>query len=153
ERAGYIVVASLREALFGIGVDTKDVGDWLLRGLAVLGAAALGGFLAGLILQVAAKLLAAQKVPRQLLQVARAIGAVTVGVLVAFILFHGAGGGGGSGLGDGFGLGGGKDEGGKQKDERVEKDAKVVKDEVSKDGGAEKPGAVLTVEVLGDDRA
>ncbi|HZT80190.1 MAG TPA: hypothetical protein VFA26_08210, partial [Gemmataceae bacterium] len=137
-------------ALLALGVDAQALGDWLLRGLAVVGAAALGGFLAGLILQVGAKALAAQTVPKKILQPVRVVGAILVGVLVGYILFHGGPGGGGPGGGWPFG-GGGQEGEGRGKEEPP-KETVVRKDEAKRDGG-EKPGPALTVEVLGDERA
>jgi hypothetical protein len=107
---------------FGIGLDTAQLGDWVLRILAIVGAAAVGGFGAGLILQVSAKFLAAQTVPRPLLQIARALGAITCGLVVGYFLLHSGGSGGGWGLGGGPGIGFGKDSDG-NKDEHGEKDS------------------------------
>ena len=83
-----------------------NLGDWLLRGLAVIGAAALGGFGAGLIVQLAARLTTTRHAPRSIVRLMRILGAITCGLLVAFALFHAGGPGGG-----GSGSGGGKDAG------------------------------------------
>jgi len=85
---------------------TANLGDWLLRGLAVIGAAALGGFGAGLIVQISARLTTTRQVPRPVLRIIRLLGAITCGLLVAYALFHSGGPGGG-----GSGEGGGKDAG------------------------------------------
>jgi len=83
-----------------------DLGDWLLRGLAVIGAAALGGFGAGLVVQISARLTTTRQAPRPVLRLIRILGAIACGLLVAFALFHAGGPGGG-----GSGTGGGKDAG------------------------------------------
>jgi hypothetical protein len=83
-----------------------NLGDWLLRGLAVIGAAALGGFGSGLTLQMSARLMTARQTPRPVLRLTRIGGAITSGLLVAMALFRGGGPGGG-----GSGEGGGKDAG------------------------------------------
>ena len=83
-----------------------NLGDWLMRGLAVIGAAALGGFGAGLIVQLAARLTTTRQAPRPIVRLMRILGAITCGLLVAFALFHAGGPGGG-----GSGSGGGKDAG------------------------------------------
>jgi hypothetical protein len=79
---------------------------WVLRGLAVIGAAALGGFLAGLIVQLVARSTTTRKAPPSVVRVMRLLGAVTSGILVAYLLFHAGGPGGG-----GSGSGGGKESG------------------------------------------
>jgi hypothetical protein len=84
----------------------SNLGDWLLRGLAVLGAAALGGFLAGLIVQISARMTTTKKAPPAIVRLMRVLGAITLGLLAAFALFHAGGPGGG-----GSGQGGGKDSG------------------------------------------
>jgi hypothetical protein len=83
-----------------------NLGDWLMRGLAVIGAAALGGIGAGLIVQLAARLTTTQQAPRPIVRLMRILGAITCGLLVAFALFHAGGPGGG-----GSGSGGGQDAG------------------------------------------
>ena len=83
-----------------------NLGDWLLRGLAVIGAAAVGGFGAGLIVQISARLTTTRQVPRPVLRLIRLLGAITCGLLAAYALFHSGGPGGG-----GSGEGGGKDAG------------------------------------------
>jgi hypothetical protein len=80
--------------------------DWLLRGLAVIGAAALGGLGAGLIVQLSARLTTTRPAPRPVLRLVRILGAIAFGLLVATLLFHAGGPGGG-----GSGTGGGKDAG------------------------------------------
>jgi len=79
-----------------------NLSDWLLRGLAVIGAAALGGFGAGLIVQLAARLTTTRPAPRPVVRLVQLLGAIACGLLVAFALFHAGGpGGGGSGTGGG----------------------------------------------------
>ncbi len=130
--------------LFGIGLDTAGLTDWVLRVLAVIGAAALGGFGAGLLLQVSARLLAAQKVPRPILQFVRVLGAITLGLVVAFLLFRSAGPGGWGGPGGSGGLfGSGSKDGGEPADQSP-KDTPPPKDK------SDTEGATLPIEVLGD---
>lgn len=83
-----------------------NLGDWLMRGLAVIGAAALGGLLCGAIVQLAARGTTTRKAPPSVVRVIRILGAITCGILVAYLLFHAGGPGGG-----GSGSGGGKDAG------------------------------------------
>jgi hypothetical protein len=87
-------------------VPPGNLGDWLMRGLAVIGASALGGFGAGLIVQLSARLMTTRKTPRPVLRLIRIGGAITCGLLVAMALFRTGGPGGG-----GSGEGGGKDAG------------------------------------------
>jgi hypothetical protein len=108
--------------LLGMGLETAKLGDWVLRILAIVGAAAVGGLGAGLIVQLSAKFLAAQTVPRPMLQIVRVLGALTCGLLVGYFLFHSGGSGGGWGGGEGPGVGRGKDSNGK-KDDHAEKDS------------------------------
>src|SRR5262245_32330217 len=93
---------TLRLALLGL---FTNLGDWLMRGLAVVGAAAVGGLLAGLIVQLAARLTTTKGAPRRLVQIMRVLGVIT-GLAVAMYLFPGSGPGGG-----GTGSEGGKDAG------------------------------------------
>jgi hypothetical protein len=94
------------------------LGDWLLRGLAVVGAAALGGFGSGLILQLSARLTTTRQVPRPVLRIIRLMGAITCGLLAAMALLRAGGPGGG-----GSGEGGGKDVGQGPRDVNISKDA------------------------------
>lgn len=105
-----------------------NLGDWLMRGLAVIGAAALGGFGSGLVLQISARLTTTRSVPRPVLRLVRLLGAVACGLLVAWALFHAGGPGGG-----GSGTGGGKDAGKGSYDTSAGKDTPPIK-EKSKDG-------------------
>ena len=115
-----------------------NLGDWLLRGLAVVGAAALGGFGAGLILQIATRLTTTRQVPRPVLRLIRILGAITCGLLVAFALFHAGGPGGG-----GSGSGGGKDAGQGLHDTSAGKDTPPPQPK-----GSTPPAAELRVVVL-----
>jgi hypothetical protein len=104
-------------ALFDL--PTGNLSDWLLRALAVVGGAAVGGFGTGLILQLSARLATTKQVPRSVPRLMRILGAVTSGLAVAYFLFHGSGPGGG-----GSGEGGGKDAGKGSHDADVGKEVK-----------------------------
>src|SRR5260370_15959110 len=82
-----------------------NLGEWLMRGLAIVGAVAVGGFGAGLIVQIAARLTSTKPAPRGVVRLVRLLGAIT-GLVVALSLFPTGGPGGG-----GSGEGGGKDAG------------------------------------------
>jgi hypothetical protein len=113
-----------------------------LRGLAVIGAAALGGFLAGLIVQLAARSTTTRKAPPSVVRVMRILGAITCGVLVAFLLFHAGGPGGG-----GSGSGGGKYSGiGPYSVDRGKDGVKNRED--TKSTEASRDGASLRIEVV-----
>jgi hypothetical protein len=75
-------------------VDAERLGI-VVRGLAVVGGAVLGGFGIGALVQVGAKLLSGQTVPRPALHMIRALAALATG-WIAFLLIAGTG---GSGLG------------------------------------------------------
>src|SRR5437016_14140326 len=92
--------------------------DWLMRGLAIVGAVAVGGFGAGLIVQLAARLLSTKPAPRGVVRIVRILGAIT-GLVIALYLFPGSGPGGG-----GSGRGGGKDSGEGEYATSRDKDAK-----------------------------
>jgi len=91
----------MTEYLSPLAVDTERLGI-VVRGLAVVGGAVLGGFGVGAAVQGGAKLLSGQKVPRGALQMIRALAALATG-WIAFLIIAGSG---GSGLGgpggDGF---------------------------------------------------
>jgi hypothetical protein len=122
-----------------------NLGDWLMRGLAVVGAAALGGFGAGLILQIATRLTTTRQVPRPVLRLIRILGGITGGLLVAFALFHAGGPGGG-----GSGSGGGKDSGQGPYDTSAGKDTPLVK-EKPKDSPPPSPRSMRVVVIPGTD--
>ncbi|HEY1860058.1 MAG TPA: hypothetical protein VGG61_06875 [Gemmataceae bacterium] len=77
----------------------NELGEWVLRGLAVAGGATVGGFGTGLLTQLIARLTVARPLPRPALNVLRLLGAFAAGLLVWMWVF-------GSG-GPGFGFGGG----------------------------------------------
>jgi hypothetical protein len=102
---------------FALDLPAGDVlGQWLLRILAVVGAAAVGGFGIGLITQGLSRMLTTRPVPRVPLLIVRVLGAVVCGWVVALLLF--GGGLGGLGWGGGWSLGGGGGPGGATAKER-----------------------------------
>jgi hypothetical protein len=122
---------------------TPDVVGLVVKVLAVVGGAVLGGLFTGLLVQLLVKALTAQKLPRYPLLIFRVLGAVLCGWLVALFVF----GGGGPGLG---GLGGGGFGSGEQKNAAAKKDL-VPKEnsDTAKDKPRDKaPEGVLRVEVL-----
>jgi hypothetical protein len=121
----------------------QNLEGWLTRGLAVIGAAAVGAIGAGLLVQVLVKLLTTQTVPRPILRLIRVVGAITAGWLVVWLLFQPGGGGGGSGGGQGPNTGDKSGDGGKTP---PDKDA-PAKDKASE--GVPKD-AEIKVEVVGN---
>jgi hypothetical protein len=115
---------------------------WVLRGLSVIGAAALGGFLAGFIVQLAARSTTTRKAPPSVVRLMRVLGAITCGIVVAYLLFHGWGPGGG-----GSGSGGGKDSGVGPYSENRGKDA-ATRQEQPKSTEAAHDGTSLRIEVV-----
>jgi hypothetical protein len=98
-------------ALFGLDLPGGDqIGQWVLRILAVAGAAAVGGLTIGLITQGLSRLLTTRPVPRIPLNIVRVLGAIVCGWLAALLLF--GGGPGGIGGGGGWSLFGGAGGGG-----------------------------------------
>jgi hypothetical protein len=79
----------------------NNVTDVVLRGLAVVGAAAIGGFGLGWLARLVARLMVAKPLPRWATQVLRVAGALTAGCITWLLVF------GSGGPGFGFGSGGG----------------------------------------------
>jgi hypothetical protein len=96
----------MRPSLWAVALVTPGrLEQVLVKGLAVLGGAALGGLLAGLLVQLVVRLTTTKSMPRLPLQIIRVLGAIAAGFVVYLFLF-GPGGGGFGGPG-GWGLGGG----------------------------------------------
>lgn len=126
--------------------------QWIIKGLCVIGGAALGGFLAGLVAQVLARLLAGRAVPRVPLTIIRLLGAIVLGWVVALFMFGGGGGGFGGFGGWGFGGPGGGDTGrGTGKAGSTEHGSTTGKGEEPRDSARSTvpESAALRVEVLG----
>ncbi len=88
-----------------------QIGQWVLRVLAIAGAAAVVGLGAGLVTQGLSRLLTTKPVPRIPLNIIRVLGAVVGGWIAFYVLFGGGlggfgGGGGWSLFGGGGGAGG-----------------------------------------------
>src|SRR5438105_4635659 len=81
-----------------------DLGDMIVRWLAVLGAAALGAFLAGLVLKVLVRFVTSRPVPALPRNVIRLLGAVALGWAMYMLVFGPGGPGFGLGSGGGCGL-------------------------------------------------
>jgi hypothetical protein len=88
-----------------------DLGLFVLKVLAVAGAAAIGALLVGVIVQLAARLMSTRPVPRPVLILVRVLGAVAAGLAVWLWVF-GPGGPGGLGGGGGWWPFGGKGQSG-----------------------------------------
>jgi hypothetical protein len=130
--------------LFALDLPASDVlGQWLLRILAVVGAAAVGGFGVGLITQGLSRMLTTRPVPRVPLLIVRVLGAVVCGWVVALLLF--GGGLGGLGGGGGWSLGGGGGPGGATAKERPAATGRTER-ETGQTGRGD--GRTLQVEVL-----
>ena len=82
-----------------------NLGELIVRWLAVVGAAALGALAAGVVLQLLARVMTRRKVPPLPLNVIRLLGGVAAGLLI-YLLIFGTGSGFGFGFGNGFGFGG-----------------------------------------------
>jgi hypothetical protein len=125
-----------------------DAAGFVVKVLAVVGGAVLGGLLIGLFSQLLVKAFTGKSLPRFPLLMLRVLGGILVGWLVALFVF----GGGGSGLGGlgGWGFGTGKG-GGEAKDSEVKKDSSPKDAAPPKDAGSgTAPERVLRVEVLTD---
>jgi hypothetical protein len=84
---------------------TDQIGQWVLRVLAIAGAAAVVGLGAGLITQGLSRLVTTRPVPRVPLNIIRVLGAVVGGWIAFYVVF--GGGPGGFGGGGGWSLFGG----------------------------------------------
>jgi len=124
------------------------IGQWVLRILAVVGGAAIGGFAVGLVTQGLSRLLTTRPVPRMPLLIVRLLGAVVCGWVVFLLVF--GGGLGGLGGGGGWSLfgGGGGPGGGSGKESRPQ--ATGHSGGTGRDSGKATPGEgrTLQVEVL-----
>jgi hypothetical protein len=125
---------------------SPDAISWPVKALAVVGGAFLGALATGLLVQLLAKLLTGQKVPRYPLWALRLLGGVVAGWLVALFVLGGGGFGLGGPGGWGFSSGTG-DQNAKTgpKDDTISpKDKPSVKDKETS------PAQVLRLEVLTD---
>src|SRR6202158_11615 len=105
----------------------NELGDWVLRILAVAGGAAVGGFGTGFLSQIVARLTVTRPLPRPAVNVLRVLGAIVLGSLVGMWVFRSGGGGFGFGGGGfGLGLGGARETGrsGAGNDSESEKETK-----------------------------
>ncbi len=93
---------------------TDQIGQTVLRILAVAGAAAVGGLLIGLITQGLSRMLTTRPVPRMPLNIIRVLGAIVCGWVAYLLLIGGSGGSGGWGGLWPFGSGGGGTGSGKE---------------------------------------
>jgi hypothetical protein len=88
-------------ALWVFGWATPDnLGELVVKVLAVAGGVLVGGLGSGLLLQLLVRMTTAARVPKWMVQVVRVLGAVAGGWIVALFVF-------GSGTGTGWGWGGG----------------------------------------------
>jgi hypothetical protein len=88
-------------ALWAFGWATPDnLGELVVKVLAVAGGVLVGGLGSGLLLQLLVRMTTALRVPKWVVQVVRVLGAVAGGWIVALFVF-------GSGTGTGMGWGGG----------------------------------------------
>jgi hypothetical protein len=140
-------------AAFALELNTPgSLEQWVIKGLCVIGGAAVGGFLAGLITQVLARLVSTRAVPRVPLNIIRLLGAIVLGWVVALFMFGGGGDGfGGPGGWLGFGGSGGDTGQGTGKAGSTEHGLTTGKGKGPRDSGkAVVPdAATLRVEVLG----
>ena len=123
----------------------------IVKVLAVLGGAAVGGIGAGLITKVLARLATTRAVPLLPLRIVRVLGAIAVGLIVARFLW-GTGGGGGGG-GGGWGLFGGTGSGGAETTQLTSTTEASSRKEESPGATSKAPATpeeTLRVEVLGE---
>jgi len=140
-------------APFGLEMPGGDlIGQWVLRILAVAGAAAVGGLAIGLITQGLSRLLTTRPVPRVPLNIIRLLGAVVCGWLVALMLFGGpVGGFGGGGGWWPFGSAGGGAGGGSGKEPppaTTGREGGTGRESGPRETGKAAPGLTLQVELL-----
>jgi hypothetical protein len=101
------------------------------------------------VVQLLVRAVAMVKVPPRILWFLRVLGGITTGLVVYYLLFHGAGGGGGWGLGGGLGLGSGREGNGPgQGTGATEKELQTRRETVRGGTEADRDGTVR-VEVLG----
>jgi hypothetical protein len=123
-----------------------DLGDLVLRVLAIAGGALVGGLGLGLLSQLVARFTVTRPLPKPALNLLRALGAITLGLVVYFWAF--GPGGPGFGLGGGFGFGGG---GGKRTPgEGTDKETGSRKESRPRGEDPTTGDAVIRIEVLGD---
>ena len=124
----------------------NELGDMVLRVLAVAGAVFVGALGLGLLSQLIARLTVTKPLPKPALNLLRGLGGITLGLIVYIWIFgHG---GPGFGLGGAFGLGGGGDKG--TAGEGPGKETGSAK-ETNRRGNDPTTGAdVIRIEVLGD---
>lgn len=125
-----------------------DAAGFVVKALAVVGGAVLGGLFVGLFAQLLVRAFTGKTLPPFARWLLRVLGGVLVGWIIALFVF----GGGGPGLGGlggwGFGSGSG---GGDSKDSETKKDATPKDSTPTKDAGSgTAPKRVLRVEVLTD---
>jgi hypothetical protein len=123
-----------------------QLGDMVLRVLAVAGAVFVGGFGLGLLARLVARLTVTRPLPKLALNILRGLGGITLGLIVYFWIF--AHGGPGFGFGGGFGLGGGggKGTGG----EATGKESGLAKESNRRGNDPTTGEDVFRIEVLGD---
>jgi hypothetical protein len=123
-----------------------ELGDMVLRILAVAGAVFVGGFGLGLLAQLVARLTVTRPLPKLALNTLRGLGGITLGLIVYVWIFgHG---GPGFGFGSGFGLRGGDAKG--TAGEGSGKESGLAK-ETNRRGNDPTTGEeVFRIEVLGD---
>jgi hypothetical protein len=131
----------------------KELGELIIRALAVAGAALVGGLASGLLLQVLVRMTTTARVPKGVLRVTRILGAVALALAAALFLFNqgsGLGGGGWGWFGAGPGSGGG---GPTAPAESTARETPAPRDTGREPGTAPAgPGRILRVEVLVDRR-
>jgi len=135
--------------LLAVGPENR-LGDLLVRVLAVLGAAAVGGFGMGLATKVVARLIRSKPLPRPVMTVTRLMSAIVAGWLMAMLLFGTGGSGWGWGTGTG-GIGGTADDG-KDKASPVEKTGTPIVEKEPESHEEAMRVEVLVPEKTGSDR-
>jgi hypothetical protein len=129
----------------------NNLGELIIRALAVAGAALVGGLASGLVLQVLVRLTTTARVPKGVLRVVRVLGAVALALAAALFLFNKGNGLGGGGWGW---FGGGPGTGGEGPTTPAESTARQAPRDTGRESGTAPagPGRMLRVEVLVDRR-
>jgi hypothetical protein len=124
-----------------------DFGAQVVKWLAVVGGAAVGGVLFGVFVLLAGRLLRRKRVPRLVLNGGRLLGAAVFGVVVYWLVFGLGGSGFGLGGGSGFGLGGQGSNGG-----TTQPGTSPTTQPRTATAPASERSQILSIEMLGGDR-
>ena len=132
--------------LMFIGIDGGNLGDKVIKGLAVVGAAVIGGLGSGLVLRLLSRALVYRAPPRFALIVVRLLGTIAVGLTAGLFLFQDGSGGLGGGGGGWWPFGQGGAGGGAAQ-------PNSSSSQISHEEPEGKPDDSITVRMLGGEEA